>query len=256
MLDRTRFSPLVFGLSIGDRVIRQEGKTVNATETGPFHAGLTQAAVIDAAVELTRESHLFSWSIRDLSKRLEVGPSTIYHHVGGKELLCRRVVERITENLVVPEPSLEWQDWFRELIYTVGSITMQYPGTAKWILLHGPIFQAAVPAFSAGLAALERAGFGAQTSVVYALLLNNPLLTVALGDDRLQHEEDGPRDHAAMMREFEQIATGRPGTDSFLNALMRPYVEGGDSAAHARGEYFRFCVEITIAGLEAWRAAT
>lgn len=79
----------------------------------PFHVGLTPDAVIDAAVELTRESHLFSWSIRDLAKRVGVNPSTIYYHVGGKDLLCRRVMERIATDLMIPDPSLGWQDWFR-----------------------------------------------------------------------------------------------------------------------------------------------
>lgn len=225
------------------------------TANEPFHAGLTPDAVIDAAVQLTRESHLFSWSIRDLAKRLGVGSSAVYHHVGGKDLLCRRVVERVAEQLVVPDPSLHWQDWFRELLFTMGPIAMRYPGTAKWMLLHGPTIQAVLPAFGAGLAALGRAGFGDRASVAYALLFNNPMLTVAMGDDRLQHEEDGPRDHAAMMREFEQLAAGQPGAEAFMDSLMRPYAAGGESAAQARLAYFRFCVEITIAGLDAWLAA-
>ncbi|MFV0434986.1 MAG: TetR/AcrR family transcriptional regulator [Leucobacter sp.] len=214
--------------------------------------GLNHDLVVDAAVELTRESHLFSWSIRDLAKRLGVGPSTIYHHVGGKDLLCRRVVERVGEHLVVPDPGLDWREWFRELLTSMGPIAMQYPGVAKWMLLHGPNTQAVMPAFGAGFAALNRAGFGEHTSIAYALLMNNPMLTIALGDDRLLHEEDGPRDHAAMMHEFQRVAAGQPGMDTFMNALMRPYADGGESAAQARFAYFRFCIEITIAGLSSW----
>ncbi len=220
----------------------------------PFHVGLSHDAVVDAAVELTRESHLFSWSIRDLARRLGVGPSAIYHHVGGKDLLCRRVVERVAEQLVVPDPVLDWQDWFRELLLTLGPLAMQYPGTAKWLLMHGPATQVVMPVFTTGLAALERAGFGEHTSVAYALLINNPMLTVSMGDDRLQHEEDGPRDHAAMMRDFRRIAVGQPGVETFMNSLMAPYADGGEAAARARMAYFRLCIEITIAGLGTWLA--
>lgn len=224
-------------------------------ETEPFHVGLTAEAVIDAAVEPTRESHLLSWSIRDLAKRLGVNPSAIYHHVDGKDLLCRRVAERVGEGLVVPDPGLEWQDWFRELLLTMGPMVMQYPGVAKWMLLHGPNTQAVMPGFTAGFAALTRAGFGEQAGHAFALLMNNPLLSIALGDDRLLHEEDGPRDHASMMREFERISTGQPGMDVFKNSLMRPYAEGGESAVRARFGYFRFCIDITITGLNAWLEA-
>ena len=42
------------------------------TDSGRFHVGLTPERVVDAAVDLTRESHLMSWSIRDLASRLGV----------------------------------------------------------------------------------------------------------------------------------------------------------------------------------------
>lgn len=80
-----------------------------------FHAGLTPAVVVDAAVELTRSSHLFSWSMRDLASRLGVAPSVIYHHIGGKDRLCRQVVERVLDQLELPPHDLGWQDWFRAL---------------------------------------------------------------------------------------------------------------------------------------------
>ena len=162
---------------------------------------------MDAAVELTRESHLMSWSIRDLAGRLGVAASVIYHHVGGKDLLCRRVVERMLEQIVPPEPSQPWQQWFRELLHTAGPLAAAYPGTAKWMLMHGPTLPAVLPILDAGVATLQRAGLGEQAPFAYALLLNNAMLTVSMGDDRLQHEGDGPRDHATMMAELRQMPT-------------------------------------------------
>ncbi len=222
--------------------------------TTRFHAGLTPEAVVAAAVELTRESHLFSWSIRDLARRLGVSPSAIYHHVGGKDLLCRRVVEEVATRLAVPDPDLSWQDWFRELLFAMGPVAMEYPGVAKWMLMHGPVIQAVLPTIDTGFAAMRRAGFGEMTGFAYALLFNTAMLTVTSGDDRKQHEEDGPRDHAAMMREFSRLAAGRPEAEAFADSTMRPFAEGGDTAAQARVDYYRFCVEITISGLTTWLA--
>lgn len=76
--------------------------------------------ITDAAVELTRESHLLNWSIRDLAGRLDVAPSVIYHHVGGKDLVCRRVVESALSHIELPPLELGWQEWFRELLYAIG----------------------------------------------------------------------------------------------------------------------------------------
>lgn len=69
-----------------------------------FHVGLTADRVVDAALELTSESHLMGWSIRDLARHLGVAPSVVYHHVGGKDILSRRVAERVLMRMVTPDP--------------------------------------------------------------------------------------------------------------------------------------------------------
>lgn len=216
----------------------------------PFHVGLTADTVIDAAVDLTRESHLFSWSIRDLAKRLGVTPSSVYHHVGGKDLLCRCVVERVAGQFIVPDPALDWQSWFREFLFPMGPVAMGYPGVAKWIMMHGPTVQAVFPALRAGFQTLTRAGFGEDCFRAYAVLVNTAATTISMGDDRLQHEEDGPRDHSAMMRDFEQIAAREPETTAFSRAMIHPFTGNGIAAHEARVAYYRFAIETTIAGLE------
>lgn len=227
---------------------------MSRSSEAPFHAGLTPAKVVEAAVDLTRHTHLMSWSIRDLASRLGVSPSVIYHHVGGKDLLCRHVVEQVAEHLVIPSPELDWQDWFREFLFAMGPLTMEYPGSAKWMMMHGPTVQAVLPALEAGFDTLARAGFGAASHQAFATLVNTGIMAVAMGDDRLQHEEDGPRDHAAMIRDFERIASQHPVAADFSNAMMHPFAVGGEAARRSRVAYFRFAVEITIAGLETWLA--
>ncbi|MDG4765896.1 TetR/AcrR family transcriptional regulator [Solwaraspora sp. WMMD406] len=223
------------------------------TTTNPerFHVGLTPQRVVDAATELTRETHLMSWSIRDLAGRLGVAASVIYHHVGGKDLLCRRVVERMLERIEPPGSDLPWQEWFRALLYTAGPRAAEYPGAAKWMLMHGPTLPAALPVLEAGMAVLHGAGFSTRSGMAYAALLNNAMLTVSMGDDRLQHEGDGPRDHASMMAEFEQMPTSSAGVRAMGQEVIRPFAEGGEIAMKMRWDYYRFVVDITIAGLDA-----
>lgn len=214
-----------------------------------FHVGLTPDTVIDAATELTRESHLFVWSIRDLARRLGVSQSVVYHHVGGKDLLCRRVVERALERVSLPDDALDWEAWFRELLYDLGPLAREYPGVAKWALMHGPTLPVMLPILERGMAHLHRAGFGAISSSAYALLLNTATLTVSIGDDRQQHEGDGPRDHASMMTEFESMPDAAPEVREMGQEFLRPFADGGDTAARVRSEYYRFAIDTTIAGL-------
>lgn len=224
---------------------------MTTTNLAPFHVGLTPERVVDAAVELTRESHLMTWSIRDLAGRLGVAASVIYHHVGGKDLLCRRVVESMLVQIEPPRSRLPWQEWFRTLLYSAGPRAADYPGTAKWMLMHGPTLPAALPVLEAGMTVLRRAGFGSRADLAYALLLNNAMLTVSISDDRLQHDDDGPRDHATMMAEFRQMPTASDEVRAMGQELIRPFAEGGESADRMRWDYYRFTIDTTIAGLDA-----
>lgn len=224
---------------------------MSATKPAPFHVGLTPDRVVAAAADLTRESHLMSWSIRDLAGRLGVAASVIYHHVGGKDLLCRAVVEHMLTRVSLPDPDLPWQQWFRTLLASAGPAAAEYPGTAKWMLMHGPTLPAALPIFDAGMAALERGGFGDRVTLAYAALLNNAMLTVSIGDDRLQHEDDGPRDHAAMMAEFTRMAESSPRMRAMGEDFIGGFAQGGENAQRLRWDYYAFIVENTIAGLEA-----
>lgn len=223
---------------------------MTAPAAAPFHVGLTPTLVVDAAVELTRESHLMSWSIRDLARRLGVTVSAIYHHVGGKDLLCRRVVERMLLGIEPPDAELPWPEWFRVLLLSAGPRAAEYPGTAKWMLMHGPTLPAALPVLEVGLAVLDRAGFGERAPAAYAVLLNGAMLTVSLSDDRLQHEGDGPRDHATMMAEFRNIDTSSASVRAMGEEFIRPFAEGGETALAMRWKYYRLAVETAIAGVE------
>jgi len=217
----------------------------------PFHIGLTPERVIDVAWELTGESHLSGWSIRDLAKRLEVAPSVIYHHVGGKDMLARYVVERVLTRLALPDASLEWREWFRSLLLSGYPVIAASPGVAKWLLMHGPTFPSVVPIVEAGMSALVRGGFGDRAGIAYAALLNNAMLTITIGDDRLVHEDDGPRDHATMMTEFRQASIDSPGLTDLAEGFITPFARGGEDAARQREDYYRFIVDSTIAGIAA-----
>ena len=171
----------------------------------PYHIGLTPEAIIDVAVEATRDAGLESWSVRDLARRLDVATASLYHHVGGQELLRRSVVERVLTMVGFPTRVLPWREWFRAALFPARPVLAGHPGTARWLLLHGPAFPAMIPVVDAGIASLRRAGFGADTAKAYAALFNTALMTIASADDRAAHTRSAGRDHEAIMGEFEAV---------------------------------------------------
>lgn len=219
----------------------------------PFHVGLTPERIVAEAVALTRESHLMGWSVRDLARRLGVAASVLYHHVGGKDVIVRRVVEHVLDDIALPDPRLEWQDWFRAIVLPAREIVGAHPGVAKWLLMHGPTLPLLVPTVELGVAALQRAGFGERSALAYAALVNNALSAVAMGDDRRLVDDDGPRDHAAMLADFQ---TSDSETIALIGAtLVEPFLGDAEQAHAADEAYFSFILETTIAGLESLLAA-
>lgn len=115
--------------------------------------------------------------------------------------------------------------------------------------MHGPTFPTALPVIETGVATLRQAGFGDNAELAYAALLNNAMLTISMSDDRLLHEDDGPRDHATMMAEFHRAATDRPGGPPLDDSFIAPFAEGGEPAKVKREAYYRYIVQTTIAGI-------
>jgi hypothetical protein len=91
-----------------------------------------------------------------------------------------------------------------------------------------------LPIVETGIATLVRGGLGDNAGWAYAALLNNGMLTITIGDDRLIHEEDGPRDHATMMEEFGRAAEGGSGIARLIEEFITPFAQRGEPARYYR----------------------
>ena len=213
---------------------------------------LSAERVVTAALELTARRGLFDWSVRDLARELATPASLLYHHVGGKDLLHRLVVERVLGEPSPPDAELGWEDWFRTLLGELRQRLTSHPGTAKWLLLHGPAFPALVPTMDRGLRLLREAGFVDDSAFACSVLVNTALQTLAISDERRSHEGDGPRDHAAMMREFRRVGQHSPAVAVFNDTVAQGLDTPDDARAEqVRRAYFDYLVDTTIAGLRA-----
>lgn len=100
---------------------------MEAVSTGR-RAGLSRDLVVEKAVELSSLSGVEGWSVRDIARELEVVPSVIYHYFPNKEAICDAVVDRVCEGIEVPDPDLDWKDWFRCMAHSFRPTLLAYPG--------------------------------------------------------------------------------------------------------------------------------
>ncbi len=223
---------------------------INNRSSSRYHAGLTADSIIDVAVECTHLDGLDSWSFRDLAKRLGVAPSALYHHIGGKDLVRRHVVERVLKMVDFPVEPMPWREWFRAALYPAHPVLSAYPGVARWLLLHGPMFESMVPVVDAGIASLQQAGFGKDTAKAYTALFNTAIMTIAAVDDRIQHEKESARYHSALISEFIAMADQSPGLSLLAKDVATQFVGSPESVAGARETFYRDTLELLMDGLE------
>lgn len=69
---------------------------------------ITRADVLDATLALAEADGLDAVTMRAVAARLDVTPMALYRHVGDKQGLLDGLVERLLDDLPVPDPALPW----------------------------------------------------------------------------------------------------------------------------------------------------
>jgi AcrR family transcriptional regulator len=228
-----------------------------ATTGKKYRTGITAEQIVEAAVQLTRHRGLYGWSIRDLVAAIGTSPSVVYRRVGGRDALCRRVVAHVLAQIEyefsTDDPDTgdsDWREWFRALLFPMRPVLTQYPGVAKWILMHGRVISENIDRFDAEMDRLHGAGFGEDAALVFALVFNAAMTSIMMSDERVAHEDDGPRDHARIVAELRSVQ-GRASEEmaTFIEALAGD----GDQALATRDAYYRTLVNTVLDGLEVRR---
>lgn len=77
---------------------------------------LTREAIVDAALRVLEREGMDGLSMRNVGEELGTGAASLYWHVRNKEELLQLVFERVTEELVLPEPDpARWQEQLKDI---------------------------------------------------------------------------------------------------------------------------------------------
>jgi AcrR family transcriptional regulator len=218
-----------------------------------YRTGITTEQILAAAIELTRQRGLYGWTIRDLVAVIGTSPSVVYRRVGGRDALCRRVVANVLSLIEYEFPSdgdpdaLDWRAWFRAELFPMRPILTQYPGVAKWILMHGRVISENIDRFDADMDRLHGAGFKEDAALVFALIFNTAMSAIMMSDERHAHEDDDPRDHARIIAELRSTQ-GRASEE--MAAFIAPFTGDRDRAQAATDAYYRTLINTLLDGLE------
>ncbi|WP_430785124.1 TetR/AcrR family transcriptional regulator [Actinoplanes sp. G11-F43] len=185
---------------------------------------LSQEAVVDAAVDITRDAGLSAVTMRAVAARLDVTAMALYRHVGGREDLIRMVADRVGQ-YVRPSapPGASWEDSARCWAMAQRDVLRQYPGVAAWLISNGPAGPQAYRLLEELVAPLAGAGFDDATVARGAAAIMSWTFTrIAVEDSadvRLRHREPNR-------------------SEAFLNGLSAVDAGAHPSAARVGREFF------------------
>lgn len=212
----------------------------------PRRIGLDAEQITAQACELSRSRGLEHWSIRDLAKELDAVPSVIYHYFSNKDAILDSVIDSVSADFPLPDPNLEWKDWFTTLFMAIRPTLLEYRGLADR-LIAGRITPGLAPIIDAAVAKLEEAGFGARTAFAYSMIFNVAISTIAARTHHV-HGLNGVLDTETLLAAFESLNESR-GTRVLVRDLVSPLVDPSTSA-RVSDEYFELLLKAILEGVE------
>jgi AcrR family transcriptional regulator len=94
-------------------------------------------AIVDVALRIIDEEGTEAVSMRRVAAEFDTGPASLYAHVTGKDELLRLVLDRIIEEIDVPEGDT-WQDVVRSHAHQVRLIFQRHGDAARLSFAHIP----------------------------------------------------------------------------------------------------------------------
>jgi AcrR family transcriptional regulator len=98
----------------------------------PPRAPITRDAIVEAALVVLDREGMDGLSMRRVAEELGTGAASLYWHVRNKEELFQLVFDRVTREIVLPEPDpAHWKDQLRELGHQMRRVLSQHRDVAR-----------------------------------------------------------------------------------------------------------------------------
>jgi AcrR family transcriptional regulator len=95
-------------------------------------APLTREAIVDAALSVLDAVGMDGLSMRRVAQELGTGAASLYWHVRNKDELFQLVFDRVTRDVVLPEPdSAHWQEQLKVLGYEMRKVLSKHRDVAR-----------------------------------------------------------------------------------------------------------------------------
>jgi AcrR family transcriptional regulator len=224
-----------------------------STRDRPAKAPLSENAIVDAALAITRTEGLDAVTMRRVAAELDTGAASLYVYVRNRDELLRAMMDRVAGTVprVAPEPE-RWREQVYELMRGFRDALEAHPGLASVLTGDVPTTENVLAGAESLLGVLLAGGIASQDAswaVDILMLIMTATATEADVRRAAGHTTDADRDDA-VARIHDTFAG--------LSATRFPLLVGHASelVAGAGDERFRFAVDTFLDGLVARVART
>jgi AcrR family transcriptional regulator len=143
---------------------------------------LSRSVVLDTTLALATEEGLSAVSMRAVARRLHVTPMALYRHVGDKHGLIDGLIERLLQEIRVPEPGLPWQQQLHELAQSMRAAARRHPDLFVLLFQRSAVTERAVEPRKAVYRALRDARLAEEAIPLAERLLSTFMLGFAASE--------------------------------------------------------------------------
>jgi AcrR family transcriptional regulator len=207
---------------------------------------LTRRAVVEQALALADADGLDAVTFRRLADQLNVTPMALYWHVKNKdELLTAMADQLLSEVTPDRDPDQPWQVQLRAMVTALAGVLSDHPcAPALLATADKTDAQNFIRATDTALGLLDRAGFTMREG----FLIAEHLLHSVVG---LVDRQPGCAPGMSQEQADELRRQHRLGLLALPPNLFPNVVRYAGEDAFDRDEYFRFSVDLLLAGIEA-----
>lgn len=206
---------------------------------------LSRERVLDAAMALADEIGLEAFTIRKLANSLDVGPMTIYHHIPSKEAIIDGMVDRVFEQIDLPQIGDDWRVGIRARCVSARSVLRKHPWAPPVMESRRNPGHETLQHHDAVLACLRAGGLSLQLTAHAYAVLDSYVYGFALEEAHLPGGGEGEIVELAQEM-LESMALHYPALAEF----SRDHVS---QPGYSFGQSFEFGLDLIIDGI--WRAA-
>ena len=222
-----------------------------STRDRPAKKPLSEAAIVDAALAITKAEGFEAVTMRRIAAELDTGAASLYVYVRNREELLQAMFDRVVDplSLVEPDPK-RWREQVHDLLGAFLKTLESYPGLAGALPVGLPTSENALAGAENLLGILLAGGIAPQDAAwacdILALIVT---ATATEADVRRAAEAAGSEGREDMVERMQATLAGLPPERFPMLVAHVDEMTAGDG-----DDRFRFAIDTFLDGLVA-RAA-